>query len=346
MCTKPTVVFVEKGPRYERLEVPCRKCWACLKNRVNDLVARGLCEHAMSDWALALTLTYADQKVNDPLQTKKLHVHDFQNFMKRLRNSGHKCRYICAGEYGSRKGRAHFHVLLFGLGRPPDIALNSRVVFDPWPWGHVYADRVHSRSIRYVCKYLTKKDDPKNDHSTSAREEWVGYSLKPVLGHEYFMRMADWYASEKVVPRDFRLNPPGVPSTDKNRYQISGVSQMHFLDRLFWHWPEAMSLPKTEWMENATLRYVKWRQGKLWDGVPVSEQKEILASHIRHAWPKKELTEDDFRWHDYKQDFSALIAQDQEATQKWLLAQDHARGPEGAAKTRRLFRPLRTGIVA
>lgn len=344
MCTKPTVVFVEKGPKYQRLEVPCRKCWACRKNRVNDLVARGLCEHSLSEWSFALTLTYADKRIVDPLQAKKLHVHDFQNFMKRLRNSGHKCRYICAGEYGSRKGRAHFHVLLFGLGRPPNVSLNQRINFDPWEWGHVYVDRVHSRSIRYVCKYLTKKDDPKNDQSTAAREEWIGYSLKPVLGHEYFMRMADWYASEQVVPRDFRVRPPGIANDDKNRYQISGVSQMHFLDRLYWHWPEALHRPKTEWMENATLRYVKWRQRKQWEALSPETQKEILGGQIRHAWPRKELTEMDFLWHDFQQDFSAAIAADQEATTKWLAEQDHARGPEGAAQMRRLFHSRRIGI--
>lgn len=260
MCVKPTYIFREKGPQYEKLAVPCRQCWACLKNKQAELSTKAVLELQSSDWSAFLTLTYDDKKLRTGDEASYLHTADFTRFMKRMRKRM-EMRYLVAGEYGARKGRAHFHCILFGKGAPPEIAYNKKYwIFDPWPHGFTWADKTTYRNIEYVTKYLTKGKTEKAAQSEDFRQEWVSYSRIPPLGIEKVYQLAEWYAEEKVVPRSFRINP-GV-TWKKVRFQISGSSQHLFLDHLVHLWPEVVLLPKTEWMENAFRRWAVWHAHK------------------------------------------------------------------------------------
>ena len=98
-------------------EVACRKCKLCKRNRVNDLVGRCIAESRYSKKTYAVTLTYAnDAGVNAVTLVYK----DVQDFMKRLRKR-YNVRYIVAGEYGTAKGRAHWHIILFFKDDYPEI---------------------------------------------------------------------------------------------------------------------------------------------------------------------------------------------------------------------------------
>lgn len=323
MCVHPTKAPMPKGPGWESVDVPCRKCWACLKNKRNDLVAKVLMEHATSDWSYVLTLTYDDKKLDPRLdQAAELHTYDFKRFMARLRKK-FQVRYLVAGEYGSRKGRCHFHVCLIGTGMPPRITLyKNKETFEPWPWGFTYAEEMHFRSIEYVVKYLTKKDDPKQFKSSDYRAEWVSYSSRPPLGLAFVLNLADRYVEERVLPRTFRINPPGTEDLNR-RFQISGVSQHMFLERIFSQWPEAFDKPTTEWMMNAKRRFVRWTAEKNWNMLTSDERWEAIQYHIYpRRIPPRELTEDQYLWHDYQQDFGDLIAREKEAVSKWLARQE------------------------
>lgn len=104
-------------------EVACRKCWQCKRNRVNDLVGRCIAESRYSAKTYAVTLTYAnDAGVNAVTLVYK----DVQDFLKRLRKR-YNVRYIVAGEYGTAKGRAHWHIILFFKDQYPEIKENVRV---------------------------------------------------------------------------------------------------------------------------------------------------------------------------------------------------------------------------
>lgn len=78
---------------------------------------------------------------------------DLQLFFKRLRKLGAKIKYYAVGEYGERSARAHYHVILFGLGGSD----RDRVLLErAWPFGIVDIGRVEPASVRYVTGYVMK----------------------------------------------------------------------------------------------------------------------------------------------------------------------------------------------
>ncbi len=164
------------------VDVACKQCWQCQKARVNDLVGRCLAEMARSSCTLAVTLTYA----GDVPESALLRYRDIQLFLKRLRFAGFKVRYICAGEYGSRKGRAHWHIVLFFRGKKrPDVPINSNIAWEYWPHGFSYFQRAGYEGFAYLMKYALK------DSSDAAHTRHLAMSKKPPLGHDFFMDMAD-----------------------------------------------------------------------------------------------------------------------------------------------------------
>lgn len=141
-----------------QLEVPCGKCYECVKRRRNDWYIRCLIESRTRAHTYFGLLTYA--KVGQRLQKR-----DVQLFLKRLRAYGYKFSYLIAGEHGPRTERPHWHCLFFtntpihfaaiakswrgGYKRDPNCNKAGWVRFEP----------IRSpRSIRYTVKYLYKYD--------------------------------------------------------------------------------------------------------------------------------------------------------------------------------------------
>lgn len=177
-------------------EVNCKSCTWCRSNRVSDLVGRCLAEQRHSSSTLALTLTYA----GDGPQSSVLVYSDVQNFFKRLRSRGYKVRYLVVGEYGSRKGRAHWHCVLFFRGPAPalDMSLDDdgkskRQHFDGWPHGFVYPQTPDYGGFRYLLKYVLKHELPE------VAEHHMSLSKKPPLGAEMFFEMADEMVAQRLA---------------------------------------------------------------------------------------------------------------------------------------------------
>lgn len=215
MCINPTFLVHPDG-REDPLQVGCRVCWLCRKNRVNDLVGRCIAESVTASQTLAVTLTY---NRNAGAHAAVLVYKDFQDFMKRLRKAGYIVRYIVAGEYGSKKARAHWHAILFVYGKtlnivdepdlrgPFDIIL-PRFKDDPWaridwqPWsaksegrGFAYFQHPDYEGFRYVLKYVLK--DQLQDVSVTH----LAMSKKPPLGYFHFQEMARLHAVQGLVPQ-------------------------------------------------------------------------------------------------------------------------------------------------
>lgn len=295
MCVSPSYVYNYEGVSLVRVETACGWCWSCQKNRVNDLVGRCLLEFAGCDWSCVLTLTYDDKLVEHPSQTKVLHVGDFQEFMRKLRRRV-QTRYLVAGEYGERRGRTHFHVVLFGYGSQPTWYHHPKPHIqataqewggrDPlWKWGHAYLDRdVTERSFRYVAKYLTKgakrKRTPYSDEG-KFNKTWLSYSRIPIMGIDAVLDRAEQHVAERLFPTSFKYRPPGA--AENREYAFTGEAQYQFLHRIFTLWPEAHDIPKTRLMENASLRYRKEAQRRAWDALPADERQKWLDVHVRNA---------------------------------------------------------------
>lgn len=108
-----------------------------------------------------VTLTYDTDHVpltqNGYMTLDKKNV---QDFMKRLRKHIHSSnpkhgtkypiKYYCAGEYGGRTKRPHYHLILFNIQSPLDVDRT-------WGLGNVHFGAVSGASIGYTLKYLDKQ---------------------------------------------------------------------------------------------------------------------------------------------------------------------------------------------
>jgi len=290
MCQSLKIIYQPGPVGWLSTEVPCGKCWSCRQQKINDIVGRCLMENAYSAWSCALTLTYRDQPDFSHKIVNKRH---FQDFVRALRKRGHLVRYLAAGEYGERKGRAHFHCVLFGRGDkpPPEIPQTKRAWVEEWPHGHVFADwAVGHQSIRYTAKYVIKEWGG----------EWMSRSTKPLLGAAFIEAYAQRYADAGVLPRGFNYMPPGgVP---EYRYSFSGAAERTFLEALFRRAPQLADQETTMWMEGALLRLAKYRARVGWAALPDVEQTKIIVDQmgaLRQAFQQRSyiasLSNENFR---------------------------------------------------
>lgn len=257
------------GPR--KIDVPCRHCWQCRRNRVNDFTGRALAEASVSDWTATLTLTY-----KEGLSAEMIFPPDAQAFIRSLRKRGHKTRYFICGEYGETKGRAHFHTVLFGKGQRPDWTQGKRVHIPAWPHGFVYVDHnADFRSIRYCMKYLLKGD--------SIDDRWFSMSKKPPLGSEWFARKARQAAELRVLPYTFEYQPPGAPTNQK--FLMTGATRRDYLLELFEHWPQDRQSLKmaTEWVAHVFQKSLKYRAERQSRDLTLDEFLESFADELQRG---------------------------------------------------------------
>ena len=96
--------------------LPCGNCDECKLSKAREWSIRLLHESQLHEQKCFLTLTYNDDNLQDRGTLVKSHV---QTFMKDYRryldyHYGKKVRFYAAGEYGSKSGRPHYHLLIFG----------------------------------------------------------------------------------------------------------------------------------------------------------------------------------------------------------------------------------------
>lgn len=147
------------------MTIPCGNCIGCRLDKVRDWGTRMHHEAQMHEDNCFVTLTYADEWYPDDGCVSK---RDIQLFMKRLRKSLHpeKVRYYACGEYGAKKARAHYHIVLFGYS-PPDgtvwrekngnVYYRSASLEQLWGLGHVEFGPVSATNAAYVAGYVLKK---------------------------------------------------------------------------------------------------------------------------------------------------------------------------------------------
>lgn len=123
-----------------------------------------------------VTLTYAEA----PPELKPA---DLRNFMKRLRKLVPSVRYFACGEYGSEKGRPHYHLILFGLSWLHKSTIEKAWSLKDKPIGRVNIGTVTPHSAGYVTGYLGKGWTFKECKKLDGRHpEFARMSKKPGLG--------------------------------------------------------------------------------------------------------------------------------------------------------------------
>jgi len=263
MCLGNSFVWVLRGPTYQKQPVPCRSCWQCRTKRRNDYVGRMMCEASVSDRVAFVTLTYAKRK---DMAEYVLTPSHFQTAIRALRDQGRKrgfsVRYFVAGEYGGKRGRAHFHaILFFKLTRPDGRVPTWKHCENDWdpvfwgengvPIGHLFTVwEPPEEKFSYVAKYCLKDQDaPGIDARRAGRlaGSWISMSKKPSLGHDFMKKKAMTHFEHGVWPRSFEYQAPG--GRRGRKYSIFGATRRDFLVHLrdlFGRWPDLASC--SEWM--------------------------------------------------------------------------------------------------
>lgn len=228
MCLTP-------GKLADGTEFACRKCWQCQERRIDDWVGRCIAENKTAVAAHSITLTYGrDEYGNeDHMRSAWLTYSDVQKFFKLLRFDGYKFRYIVCGEYGSTKGRAHWHLIMFWQGKVPPHELTvtkrneRRFENKYWPHGFQHWEKPSPASIRYVCKYIQK------DIGKAERQGHLSMSKKPPLGFDYFRDLAGRYVSQGLAPQDLTYKFADVYGKDGTRkvFHMSGTTAHNYIEQ-------------------------------------------------------------------------------------------------------------------
>lgn len=335
MCIAP--VKLDDGT-----EVGCRECWQCRKRRVNDYVGRCIAESKFSKKTYAVTLTYdGDQGVNAVTLIYK----DVQDFLKRLRKK-HKCRYIVTGEYGSAKGRSHWHIILFFKDSWPEVTSNKRVDWKYWKHGFSYFQEPDWKGFEYCLKYVLK------DQTSRQSDSHLAMSKKPPLGHEFFQQLAKQYVEQALVPQTYFYKFGDVRDY-KNRekgFMMQGKTRENFMETFVNEWEdkyshEPLSELVTDYYDDITeieytdeelyerlhyqpVKYVEpWIEGQgdgifkdielveaTYDGIPICywDNKNKTGIHI--------VTEND-EWHEKRPEVIQTIKQGQQIQRRRTYAE-------------------------
>lgn len=167
----------------------CRKCLQCRLAYVADWEGRNIAESKVATTCFLVTLTYGHNLaygVESEAAASYLDYDHVQRFLKRLRKTLSKdkrsVRYFISGEYGTKKGRAHWHALLYFdfeiLPRDAQTLLEEH-------WGHGFCNvsKFRDSSAGYVCKYIIKQSD-------TEELPQLHMSKKPTIGAVWIAQFA------------------------------------------------------------------------------------------------------------------------------------------------------------
>ncbi|KQZ96894.1 hypothetical protein ASD74_06465 [Rhizobium sp. Root564] len=285
--------------------VACRKCPQCRSNRIDEWVGRCIAESKTSVATSFITLTYGlDETGNQShARTAILTYSDVQKYFKQLRKRGYPCRYFAVGELGSKKGRTHWHVLVFWQENVPismmDYGNNEWNLWNPaipveraiewdkrfwepcWPHGFSHWTPIkkgHEKgSIAYACKYINKDlDDP-------AAQSKLAMSKLPPLGAAYFIDRAQRFVDERLSPQDPFYEFPGEAHRKNGnviRFMLRGKLQEIFLDAFITKWREQVGghEPPSKYVEEYLDAKARKESGDYEYHGRVAEEKRHIRS--------------------------------------------------------------------
>lgn len=144
-------------------QVPCGKCLECVKQYSTEWSFRIMDEASKYDKSCCVTLTYNDEHLPSDLCVNK---RDYQLFLKLLRKRLGKLRYFGCAEYGGKRYRPHYHIILFGVdfddkyfwckSKSDGDLFRSSILETCWPNGYSYIGKLDLSTAKYCAKYLQK----------------------------------------------------------------------------------------------------------------------------------------------------------------------------------------------
>lgn len=264
----------------------CGVCDGCRHHKHESLVSRGLAEAQSAAATLFVTLSYADDAKGEYLD-----FHDVELLLARVRKAGHKIRKLSAGEYGTKNGRAHWHLLLYfqwseehlAQWKKEQVTMNQAGAFTGENWEHRrraewknYVPKLHIGYVPDLTEFKRILDDPEI--------LWVqtfGYKS----GGNYSQNWEHWPHGHVEVQV---LSAPGVGTDEEQnagvRYCCKYATKDPWKDGKlrkipFWELPEHIRQATVygPWDLDGTNELTKWRRGNVY----VQELEQALLSEFK-----------------------------------------------------------------
>ncbi len=250
LSQKPQHIYVDKKIT-KFIEIPCGQCAQCRLNHAREWATRCMIEAKQYKENYFLTLTYdeehlpknkgIDLETGEATVVATLREKDLQDFMKRLRITwarkygwngivmANKIRNFSCGEYGEKRGRPHYHAIIFNLPikdlQPDHYNKTGKLIYYSaeiekiWGNGIVGIGDVTWESACYVARYCMKKQTGPNAEDYYKEigrvPEFVRMSRRPGIGKQYFEDNKD-----KIYKTDelFVITSKGVQKVKPSRY--------------------------------------------------------------------------------------------------------------------------------
>lgn len=179
---------------------------------------------------LFVTLTYANNSLpwtlDDSPIIKKHFGEDFnepttyirhvQNWIKLVRrNNTFHCadqlRYYCAGEYGEKFGRPHYHIILFNCSYKTMLRLSTL-----WKHGSIDLQLCDGKGAiySYVANYVVNSY---SDRVRINKRPSAIMSKRPYLGHTYVTRMYNYHKRNQIAYLERGKFKMALPRIFKNK---------------------------------------------------------------------------------------------------------------------------------
>ncbi|RUW01424.1 MULTISPECIES: hypothetical protein [unclassified Mesorhizobium] len=218
-----------------------------------------------------MTLTYGG---GDHPAAQFLTYEHVQRWLVEVRRKA-SVRYLAVGEYGSEKGRAHWHVLLFyEKGAPPDVELNKRINHKMWKHGFSQWEEISTQAIRYCVKYVQK------DKGALEKQAKFALSKRPALGAKYFVKLASEYVEAGLSPKELSYSFPDVLNKKTKlpetfRLPKQSFSAAHFVESFVRLWQEKYG--NSRWPSSELVDYFLDREAAK---TPLDLGKERFAGRV------------------------------------------------------------------
>lgn len=225
-------------PRSEFIQVPCGVCPECRANYVSSVIQRAVVE-SMFSYVYFITLTYSNKHLpHIDLNGERFFYCDYNhiiNMFKRFRANNHlpdrEFRYLCVSEYGEKKHRPHFHILMFvskldsdseqspfiiqdllfkHLGKYFSINTGTRKnpVYEQL-FSYTYKNGRTNYYVKYVNndQFLTcvNNDFVVKHHNVKAIRYLVNYTFKPSKFEEHVNSVIESYKDDTVLYKRLKL---------------------------------------------------------------------------------------------------------------------------------------------
>lgn len=228
----------------------CGSCEICIAEKCNNWVIRNYYESKVHQDKCFVTLTYEE---NPYILVRK----DMQDFLKRLRRrleykNEKKIRMFYAGEYGEKKGRPHWHIIIYGwkdknpkylgINKKTNLIYQSKLIQSTWGLGRTSYQDFGDYEIPYVALYNTPQEDFKKAYKLT-REKAKSIEQK-ILNNE-------------AMPKSQRINTIKelyfyIQEIDKNKSKYTLVREKQgWSQALGWaqFYDEYSKMPTYPWTE-------------------------------------------------------------------------------------------------